>query len=91
MNPCVQPVFNPIKSIRSTVKTQAKELGDKLLPAFSTKSGIPTPRVSFKSGRNSGGSKSVLAEIGTLQVCNFMYGIVWYGMAWYGLVWYGMV
>eukprot|EP00903_Cladosiphon_okamuranus_P020635 g18945.t1 len=49
-------------------KMKAKELGDKLLPAFETRSGIPTPRVSFKTGRNSGGSKSVLAEIGTLQV-----------------------
>eukprot|EP00752_Nemacystus_decipiens_P015936 g14242.t1 len=49
-------------------KTKAKELGDKLLPAFETRSGVPTPRVSFKTGRNSGGSKSVLAEIGTLQV-----------------------
>ncbi|CAM9566441.1 unnamed protein product [Pylaiella littoralis] len=48
-------------------KTKAKELGDKLLPAFDTKSGIPTARVSFKTGRNSG-TKSVLAEIGTLQV-----------------------
>ncbi|CAN0083356.1 unnamed protein product [Scytosiphon promiscuus] len=49
-------------------KTKAKELADLLLPAFDTKSGIPTPRVNFKTGRNSGGSKSVLAEIGTLQV-----------------------
>lgn len=47
---------------------QARELGDMLLPAFNTKSGIPTAQVNFKSGRNSG-NKSVLAEIGTLQVC----------------------
>ncbi|CAM9973923.1 unnamed protein product, partial [Hapterophycus canaliculatus] len=47
---------------------QAKELADLLLPAFDTKSGIPTPRVNFRTGKNSGGSKSVLAEIGTLQV-----------------------
>lgn len=46
---------------------QAKELADLLLPAFETESGIPTPRVNLKTGSRSG-SKSVLAEIGTLQV-----------------------
>ncbi len=49
-------------------RPQAKELGDLLLPAFDTKTGIPTARVNFRTGKNSGGSKSVLAEIGTLQV-----------------------
>eukprot|EP00904_Undaria_pinnatifida_P011230 jgi/Undpi1/7237/HiC_scaffold_22.g09710.m1 len=48
-------------------KEKAAELGDLLLPAFNTNSGIPTGRVNFRNGRNSG-SKSVLAEIGTLQV-----------------------
>ncbi|CAB1115373.1 unnamed protein product [Ectocarpus sp. CCAP 1310/34] len=49
-------------------KTKAIELADLLLPAFDTNTGIPTARVSFRSHKNSGGTKSVLAEIGTLQV-----------------------
>ncbi|CAM9711535.1 unnamed protein product [Laminaria digitata] len=53
-------------------KEKATELGDLLLPAFNTGSGIPTARVNFRNGRNSG-SKSVLAEIGTLQQVEFRY------------------
>lgn len=44
------------------------ELGDLLLPAFDTKTGIPKNRVNFKTRKNTGDNKSVLAEIGTLQV-----------------------
>ncbi|CAM9163978.1 unnamed protein product, partial [Discosporangium mesarthrocarpum] len=46
---------------------KARELGDRLLPAFDTATGLPTPRVNLKSNCGSG-SQSVLAEIGTLQV-----------------------
>ncbi|CAN0170907.1 unnamed protein product, partial [Ascophyllum nodosum] len=37
-------------------RDKAKELGDLLLPAFDTQSGIPTPSVNFRTGRGSGGS-----------------------------------
>ncbi|CAM9257753.1 unnamed protein product [Choristocarpus tenellus] len=50
-----------------TFLTKAQMLGDKLLPAFNTNSGLPTSHVNFKSG-TARRSQSVLAEIGTLQV-----------------------
>ncbi|CAN0027857.1 unnamed protein product, partial [Phaeothamnion confervicola] len=50
---------------------KAAELGDRLLPAFNTPTGIPLPQVDLSNGRanaNSWASGSVLAELGTLQV-----------------------
>eukprot|EP00636_Phaeomonas_parva_P000251 CAMPEP_0118864030 /NCGR_PEP_ID=MMETSP1163-20130328/8710_1 /TAXON_ID=124430 /ORGANISM="Phaeomonas parva, Strain CCMP2877" /LENGTH=1054 /DNA_ID=CAMNT_0006798099 /DNA_START=229 /DNA_END=3393 /DNA_ORIENTATION=- len=51
---------------------KARVLGDRLLKAFDTPSGIPAGRISLNAGPTSanlrGSSRSVLAEIGTLQV-----------------------
>ncbi|EFJ24543.1 hypothetical protein SELMODRAFT_101351, partial [Selaginella moellendorffii] len=49
--------------------TKARQLADRLLPAFNTETGIPYGRVNLASGeaRNLVGA-SVLAELGTLQV-----------------------
>eukprot|EP01125_Pyxidicula_operculata_P003047 TRINITY_DN1319_c0_g1_i2.p1 TRINITY_DN1319_c0_g1~~TRINITY_DN1319_c0_g1_i2.p1 ORF type:complete len:414 (-),score=79.17 TRINITY_DN1319_c0_g1_i2:66-1307(-) len=50
----------------------AKELGDKLLPAFSTPTGIPYTSVNLRSGFGSNPSwnqhSTVLADLGTLQI-----------------------
>lgn len=51
---------------------KAKSIGDRLLPAFETKSGIPYPVVNLKTGKartpswNSG--RAVLAEFGSVQL-----------------------
>lgn len=50
---------------------KAKTLADKLLPAFLTKSGIPTGMVNFKSGTAASGwagSSAILSELGSVQV-----------------------
>jgi len=50
---------------------KAKELGDKLMPAFNTQSGIPTGQVDFRSGKSTNGwagGSAILSELGTLQV-----------------------
>lgn len=50
---------------------KAKELGDKLSPAFSTSTGVAWGMVDFRSGRGSGGwsgSSAILSEFGTLQI-----------------------
>ncbi|XP_038076987.1 mannosyl-oligosaccharide 1,2-alpha-mannosidase IA-like [Patiria miniata] len=58
-------------------KTRAKEIADKLLPAFNTPTGIPYGLVNIKSGsgRNWGwasGGSSIIAEFGSLHL-EFMY------------------
>jgi hypothetical protein len=50
---------------------KAKQLGDLLLPAFRTRSGIPMGMVNFHTGEGSGGwagNSAILSELGTLQV-----------------------
>ena len=51
---------------------KAQDLGDRLLPAFNTPTGIPKGQVNLHSGAAASlgwtGSSSVLAELGTLQV-----------------------
>ena len=49
---------------------KAKELGDLLLPAFDTPSGVPVGRLRLGGShlRLGGGQQAVLAEVGTLQV-----------------------
>eukprot|EP00607_Mallomonas_marina_P010390 CAMPEP_0182422000 /NCGR_PEP_ID=MMETSP1167-20130531/7594_1 /TAXON_ID=2988 /ORGANISM="Mallomonas Sp, Strain CCMP3275" /LENGTH=874 /DNA_ID=CAMNT_0024599693 /DNA_START=38 /DNA_END=2662 /DNA_ORIENTATION=+ len=50
---------------------KAKELGDKLLPAFNTASGIPTSHVNLRTGQANGGwsgSSAILSELGSLQL-----------------------
>ncbi|XP_045154866.1 mannosyl-oligosaccharide 1,2-alpha-mannosidase IC [Echinops telfairi] len=55
-------------------RTKAIRLGEKLLPAFNTPTGIPKGIVNFKSGSNgswgwaTAGSSSVLAEFGSLHL-----------------------
>eukprot|EP01041_Mallomonas_annulata_P002517 gene2517-4896_t len=51
--------------------TKAKELGNKLLPAFNTNTGIPSSQVNFRSGQAAdgwSGGTAILSELGTLQV-----------------------
>lgn len=50
---------------------KSKDLGERLLKAFNTKSGVPSGRVNLKSGSGGGGwsgGAAVLSELGTLQV-----------------------
>lgn len=50
---------------------KAKELADKLMPAFHTNSGIPMSHVNLNTGAASGGwtgSSAVLSELGSLQI-----------------------
>jgi len=51
---------------------KAQDLGDRLMPAFNTPTGIPRGQVNLRSGAAASlgwtGSSSVLAELGTLQV-----------------------
>ena len=50
---------------------KAKELGDKLAPAFGTSTGVAWGMVDFHSGRGGGGwagSSAILSEFGTLQI-----------------------
>lgn len=50
---------------------RAKQLADKLTPAFQTESGIPMGMVNFRSGQASGGwsgSNAILSELGSLQL-----------------------
>jgi mannosyl-oligosaccharide alpha-1,2-mannosidase len=51
---------------------KARDLGDRLLPAFNTPTGIPRATVSLSSGAASNpgwtGGSSILSELGTLQV-----------------------
>eukprot|EP00794_Sanderia_malayensis_P000195 gene195-809_t len=54
-------------------KVKAKELGDKLLPAFNTPSGIPWGLLNLQSGGGmnygwASGGQSILAEFGTLHL-----------------------
>lgn len=58
-------------------KVKAKELGDKLLPAFNTPTGIPWAMVNLASGSGhnwgwASGGCSILAELGTLHL-EFVY------------------
>lgn len=58
-------------------KVKAKEVGDKLLPAFNTPTGIPWAMVNFASGSGhnwgwASGGCSILAEFGTLHL-EFVY------------------
>ncbi|XP_031554360.1 mannosyl-oligosaccharide 1,2-alpha-mannosidase IA-like [Actinia tenebrosa] len=58
-------------------KVKAKELGDKLLPAFNTPTGVPWAMVNFVSGSGhnwgwASGGCSILAEFGTLHL-EFVY------------------
>ena len=50
---------------------KAKDIGDRLLRAFDTPTGIPRAQVNLNSGRSANarwaGSSSILAELGTLQ------------------------
>ncbi|CAB1119255.1 unnamed protein product [Ectocarpus sp. CCAP 1310/34] len=46
---------------------RAKDLADRLLPAFGTSTGIPYKLVNLSNGKTGGGSYSVLSELGTLQ------------------------
>lgn len=58
--------------IRCGCAVEARDLGDRLLRAFNTPSGIPNARVDLGSGAAANyawtGQQSVLAELGTLQV-----------------------
>lgn len=50
---------------------RARELADKLMPAFNTPSGIPQGMVNFRTGDASGGwsgSNAILSELGSLQL-----------------------
>ncbi len=50
---------------------KAKDLGDKLIKAFDTRSGIPTAMIGLARGNPSSGwagSNAILSELGTLQV-----------------------
>jgi hypothetical protein len=51
---------------------KARDLGDKLLPAFNTPTGIPRASISLSTGAASNpgwtGGSSILSELGTLQV-----------------------
>lgn len=51
---------------------KAKDLGDKLLPAFNTPTGIPRAQITLATGWTSNpswtGGSAILAELGTLQV-----------------------
>jgi len=51
---------------------KAKDLGDRLLPAFNTPSGIPRAQITLATGWTSNpswtGGAAILAELGTLQV-----------------------
>jgi len=51
---------------------KAKDLGDRLMPAFNTPTGIPHGQVNLESGQSNNfgwtGSSSILSELGTLQV-----------------------
>lgn len=58
-------------------KVKAKEVGDKLLPAFNTPTGIPWAMVNFASGSGhnwgwASGGCSILAEFGTMHL-EFVY------------------
>ncbi|XP_068698673.1 mannosyl-oligosaccharide 1,2-alpha-mannosidase IA-like [Montipora foliosa] len=58
-------------------KVKAKEVGDKLLPAFNTPTGIPWAMVNFASGSGhnwgwASGGCSILAELGTMHL-EFVY------------------
>jgi hypothetical protein len=47
---------------------KARELGDRLLPAFGTGAGLPVPQISLQNGHSGSGGQVVLAEIGTVQL-----------------------
>ena len=50
---------------------KARQLADKLTPAFNTESGIPTGMVNFRTGAPSGGwsgNNAILSELGSLQI-----------------------
>lgn len=50
---------------------KATQLGNLLLPAFRTRTGIPMGMVNFHTGEGSGGwagNSAILSELGTLQV-----------------------
>lgn len=50
---------------------KARQLADKLMPAFNSPSGIPHGMVNFRSGEASGGwsgSNAILSELGSLQI-----------------------
>ncbi|CBJ30981.1 Mannosyl-oligosaccharide 1,2-alpha-mannosidase, family GH47 [Ectocarpus siliculosus] len=47
---------------------RAKDLADRLMPAFGTSTGIPYKLVNLSNGKTGGGSYSVLSELGTLQL-----------------------
>lgn len=50
---------------------KATQLGNLLLPAFRTRTGIPLGMVNFHTGEGSGGwagNSAILSELGTLQV-----------------------
>ncbi|CAN0450818.1 unnamed protein product, partial [Ectocarpus sp. 12 AP-2014] len=47
---------------------RAKDLADRLMPAFGTSTGIPCKLVNLSNGKTGGGSYSVLSELGTLQL-----------------------
>ncbi len=50
---------------------KATDLGNRLLPAFNTPTGLPKAQISLASGRTSNswtGSNALLAEFGTLQL-----------------------
>ncbi|CAM9245529.1 unnamed protein product, partial [Hapterophycus canaliculatus] len=47
---------------------RAKELAERMMPAFATSTGIPFKMVDLSTGQTGGGSTSVLSELGTLQL-----------------------
>ncbi|CAM9228299.1 unnamed protein product, partial [Scytosiphon promiscuus] len=47
---------------------RAKELANRMMPAFGTSTGIPFKMVNLSTGKTGGGSTSVLSELGTLQL-----------------------
>ena len=54
-------------------KEKAQYVGDKLLPAFNTETGVPRPLVNFKTGENSNhrwtyNKSSILSEFGTMSL-----------------------
>jgi mannosyl-oligosaccharide alpha-1,2-mannosidase len=55
----------------STLLAKARDLGDRMLPAFKTATGIPKAQIALGTGSASNswtGRNAVLAELGTLQV-----------------------
>merc|ERR1711871_1454513 len=66
---------------------KAREVGDRLLPAFNTPSGLPRSQVNLATGRSSTpdwtGGAAILAEIGTVQL-EFAYLSHHTGIAKYG-------